>query len=263
MALDLIDGYLAHLRESGCTDGTLTTFQWVLTAAHRDLPCGLDTACTDELRAWLWRDGLRAASRATYYGALAGFFRHHHEDTEELDWNPMADIKRPRVPPGLPRVARDDEVQTVLTRAAEPYRLWGKLAAYTGLRCIEVSRLHREHITEHTTTVHLGKGNKTGRVPTHPVVWDAVKDLPPGPITHLSRQEVSNRFKKACIRLGVPNLSMHRLRGWYATKSYGATKDLRAVQRNMRHANLATTAVYIDTPYDDQIAAAAALPTFG
>jgi len=261
MALDLIDEYIAHLREAGCTTDTIKTYKWILDTAHRDLPCGLDVAHETELRAWLWRDGLKPSSRATYYGALAGFFR-HHTGTGELDWDPMADIPRPKVPPGLPRVGKDHDVRIVLTQAAEPYRTWGKLAAYEGLRCVEIERLHREHITEQTTTIHEGKGSKPRRVPTHPIVWAAVRDLPPGPITDLDREDISNRFKKACVRLGAPGLSMHRLRGWFCTKGYGATKDIRAMQKAMGHANPATTVLYIETPDDDVAAAVNGLPTF-
>lgn len=261
MALDLIETYLAALRESGCTDDTIKTYKWILNKAHRGLEFGLDEACEAELRAWLWRDGLRPSSRATYYGALTGFFR-HFAGTGEFDFDPMAAIPRPKVPPGLPRVAKDAEVQIVLTQAAEPYRTWGKLAAYEGLRCVEVERLDREHITAQTTTVHEGKGSKPRRIPTHPIVWEAVRDLPSGPITDLDREGISNRFKKACVRMGVPGLSMHRLRGWFCTKGYGATKDLRAMQKAMGHANPATTVLYIDTPDDDVAAAVNGLPTF-
>jgi len=262
MALDLIETYLAHLRESGCTDDTIKTYGWILGKAHQALPCGLDVACDEELRTWLWRDGLKQSSRATYYGALNGFFGYHC-DSGELDWNPMADIRRPKVPRGVPRVGKDAEVQLVLTQAAEPYRLWAKLAAYEGLRCVEIERLDREHITETTTMVHLGKGNKIRRLPTHRVVWCAVKDLPPGPITDFDREDISNRFKKACVRLGVPGLSMHRIRGWYCTTGYRASKDLRAMQKAMGHANPATTVGYIDIPDDDVAAALSGLPTFG
>lgn len=261
MALDLIEAYLAHLREAGCTDDTTKTYGWILNTAHRGLPSGLDIANEPELRAWLWRDGLRPSSRATYYGALTGFFR-HHTASGELDFDPMAAIPRPKVPQGLPRVAKDAEVQIVLTQAADPYRMWGKLAAYCGLRCVEIERLDREHIGQAATKVHRGKGDKVRIVPTHPIVWEEVRDLPPGPITDLDREGISNRFKKACVRMGVPGLSMHRLRGWFCTKGYGATKDLRAMQKAMGHANPATTVLYIDTPDDDVAAAVNGLPTF-
>lgn len=261
MALDLIETYLAHLRESGSTADTIGTYGWILNKAHQGLEFGLDEACEEELRAWLWREGLKPSSRATYHGALAGFFR-HHTSTGEFDFDPMAEIPRPKVPPGLPRVAKDDEVRIVLTQAAEPYLTWAKLAAYEGTRCVEIERLHREHITEQTTTIHEGKGGKPRRVPTHPIVWAAVRDLPPGPITDLDREDISNRFKKACVRLGLRSVSMHRLRGWFCTKGYGATKDLRAMQKAMGHANPSTTILYIETPDDDVAAAVNGLPTF-
>lgn len=259
---DLIEMYLADMRERGKTRKSIKSYRWTLTKADSTLPYGLDAANTEELKAWLWRDGLADATRATYYGAIAGFFRWAFEH-ERLDFDPTIKIPRPAVPPGLPRVARDWEVQRTLTEAPEPYLLWAKLACYGGMRCIEISRVHKEHFGPKVTAIHLGKGNKARKVPTHPIVWAAVYGLPSGPVTEFDAEDISNRFKKWCQRSDMPGLSMHRLRGWYGTMSYRVKKNIRAVQRNMGHANPATTAGYIDVADDEQEEAVTGLPTFG
>lgn len=264
MATELIERYLSHLRKRGCTPRTIEHFGRTLHALDRELPFGLDAACEEELEDWLWRDGLKPTSRATYYGAMNGFYVWATDHAEELDYNPAKRIERPKVPQGIPRVATDEQVRIVTTEAAEPYRLWGTAAAYEGLRCIEVYRLHREHVTEAKTTVYDGKGGKARAVPTHPLFWAMVEPLPPGPITGVDdERELSRLFLVYCRdRLRIRGLSMHRLRGWWATKTYRVTKDIHAVQQGMGHASPSTTAGYIQPSETALQAGVEGLPTF-
>ncbi len=261
-AEDLIETYLSHLRERSCTKRTIQTYEYHLAQSDRGMPYGLDCATEEEIRAWLWREGYGEASRALMHAAHVGFFRwavkHGH-----LDFDPTTEIPRPKVPEGLPRVAPDDQARLILTEAKQPYRLWAQLAAYAGLRCIEIWRLEREHVSEQSIRVH-GKGNKYRSLPTHPLIWAAVKGLPPGPLTDMpDEQAVSNRFGRYCEEHYHFRLTLHRLRGWFATAGYRATRDVRAVQRSMGHVNLANTMRYIEWAEDDRQAVVNGLPTFG
>jgi integrase/recombinase XerC len=240
-SMDLIESYLTHLRKETRTPNTIKAYRRTLTVLDRELPCGLDVATGEELESWLWRDGTHP--RETYYSELASFYRWAY-DTELIDYDPSAVITRPKGPSRrLPKPASDAQVGDVLARAAEPYRLWVVLAVYAGLRCIEVSRLLREDITERTITVRQGKGDKPRVVGTHPVVWDAVRDLPPGPITDRTAQQISIGVFTHMRRLGHP-LSMHRFRHWFGTSIQRLYKDLRVTQEAMGHADPRTTAGY-------------------
>lgn len=265
-AEDLISLYQAHLRERECTDATIRTFTRTLTVIDRELPLGLDLANEEELRAWLWRDGLKASSRNSYYSAIHGFFAWAVDHAGILDFDPTRRITRPKVPPRIPRVAADDHVARVLTQAAHPYRLWATIAAYEGARCIEIHRMRREHITPQRTMIPCGKGNKPRAVPTHPIVWAAVGPLPPGPIvtTHDHENLMSRDFINHCERrLGLRGVSLHRLRGWWATHMYRQTRDLLSVQQGMGHANPKETAGYIDIEDTELATLVRGLPTFG
>lgn len=263
-ATDLIDQYTIYLRQTGSTERTVTTFTRTLKVLDRELPEGLDRATETELLNWLWRDGLKLSSRANYYSAMNGFFRWATKHSNRLDWDPTVRIERPKVPRGLPRVATDQQVRIIITEAAEPYRLWGTLASYAGLRCIEVHRAEREHITQEWVTVHEGKGGVARKVATHPFVWAAVRDLPAGPLAHISERRISADFLLYCQkRLYQRGLSMHRLRGWFATQAYRATRDLLALQKSLGHANPATTAGYVAVETTQLRAIADGLPTFG
>lgn len=263
---DLIRLYQAYLRERDCTDATIRTFTRTLNVMDNELPCGLDIATEQEIRAWIWREGLKQSSRNSYYSAVTGFFRWAVDHAELITFDPTRRIARPKVPPRLPRVAPDAHVARVLTEAGDPFRLWATIAAYEGARCIEIFRMHREHITDRHTTIPRGKGDKPRVVPTHPIVWAAVEPMPVGPLvrTHGHENLMSRDFINHCQRhLGLRGMSLHRLRGWWATKCYKQTKDILAVQKGMGHANPKETAGYIDVEDTDLQALVEGLPTFG
>jgi integrase/recombinase XerC len=163
----------------------------------------------------------------------------------------------------------DEHLQVVLTRARDPYRTWALLAAYAGLRAIEISRLDREHVTEYTVTVVSGKGDQPGIVPTHPRVWAAVRDLPPGPVARsrlgrrLSERTISARFGVHCRDvLGLPHgVSLHPMRHWAGTELQRGNGDVRVTQEFLRHASLSSTMIYTAVSDRHLRAAVMALPT--
>jgi integrase/recombinase XerC len=260
-AANLIDLYMDELRERGRTDATVVEYRKNLTRADRELPLGLADANAVELRAWIHREGLSKASSRTYDAALRGFFG-WREQAGLLEWNPMTQLKPPKVPEGLPRVAKDHQVRWAILETPDPLKLWAILAAYAGLRCIEISRLDRDDIGEHATTVRRGKGDKPRIVPTHPLVWACAHQLAPGPITELTAKQISLRFLQYSQRSGLRGLSMHRLRGWFCTNGYRASNDLLAMKRSMGHKRVDTTARYIDLTAGQVRAVVDGLPTF-
>jgi integrase/recombinase XerC len=141
------------------------------------------------------------------------------------------------------------------------------LAAYAGLRCCEIAQLDRSDITEQAVTIRRGKGGRPGVVPTHPAVWAAVRDLPLGPLAWddhggvASSQWVSIRTAVYYRRQLGLHFGLHRLRHWYGTSAYRATRDIRVVQELMRHATPATTAGYTLVDDEERAAAVRALPT--
>lgn len=258
-ASDLIDGYLAHLRQASSSNRTMTDRRRILTVADNQLPYGLDAACEDELVAWLWRDGLKLSTRETYYGALNGFFTWAYR-RGVLDINPCEEISRPKPGYRLPKPVPNELLRRILTEAAEPYRLWMTLAAYAGARCLEIARLRRDDITAERLTLH-GKGDKERVVGTHPVVWEAVEHLPPGPVTEHDERYVSIRaavyFRRS---MNMPGVSLHKGRHWFGTEATRHYKNLRVVQQAMGHADPRTTAGYALVVAEDVTAAVAMLP---
>jgi len=246
---DLIDAYVAHLQLRRRSPRTVETYAGILRHAHRDLPHGLVTATTGEISMWLAT--CRAPrTQSLYTVAIRNFFA-WATSSGELDWDPTTTIPRPHVGRALPRVPHDDDVRVILTRISEPYRLWSRVAALAGARCIEIARLDRRDITPERIRL-WGQGNKERLVPTHPALWRTVAGLPPGRITDCDERSISRRTWHAYRReLGIET-SIHKLRAWFATTALRATGNLAAVQDLLGHANPATTRRYA-VPSEDQM----------
>jgi site-specific recombinase XerD len=250
---------LDHLRLSGASAYTLESWGHAVQRCHDQLPHGLDAAEPAELLRWLANPRWAKKTRASYRSALRSFYRWACDpDDPWLATDPAAGLPRIRVSRGVPRCPTDAQVGVILCQAVEPYRLWATLAAMGGLRCIEVARLTRQDIAEAVIYI-AGKGDKARAVPTHPDVWAAVADQPPGHLvprqladTRLAPDEADKRVARRVSRsagrhfrqvLAVP-VPMHHLRHWHLTRALEACKDPRVVQELAGHASLETTMVY-------------------
>lgn len=261
---DIIDAYLAHLRAIRA-EATVDTYGDILHRLDRVLPWGLASAHTEELGEAINTPSRSPASRKLMRAAAAEFYRWAIAEGE-LDWDPTLYLPTIQVRRGVPRPISHDQLADILTRARVPFRIWFLLAAGCGLRCVEIAGLDREHVDPERTWVH-GKGGRQRLVPTHPAVWRAVKDLPPGPIARTpngraraDRREVMDRGNHHLQRtLGHHGVTMHRLRHTFATAVYRSHGEFVA-QQLLGHASPSTTAVYAQVASEAMIAAVTALP---
>jgi integrase/recombinase XerC len=262
---DLIEPHLRHLRAAGFSANTIDDRGSVLRRVDRDLAMGLIEATVPELDDWLAQFNTNQ-TKATYYGHIVGFFTWACAgDDPWLDWNPTTALKRPKVPPTVPRPVTDDALGQVLAKSAEPYRTWALLAATAGLRACEISGLDRSAIAEDWIYVK-GKGGKNAALPTHELVWEAVRNLPAGPVAvgrtgvRLSPTRVSVMFGKHMRSIGLVGVSLHPLRHWLGTRSLQQCGNLRTVQELLRHSSPATTAIYTQVTNEQRRSAVQALP---
>jgi integrase/recombinase XerC len=283
---DLIEDYETYMIQECRTEASVASALELLYRIDHDLrPRGLAESARDEIVAWLAqrhpcqlaraREGKQTKAwsrktKATYHAHLTSFYsRATDEDDPWITSNPMRGIRRPRIWPGVPQPTPDDIVRLCVTTAAWPYRLHCILAAYAGLRPIEIAYLDREDITERWIMIRHGKGDKPAIIPTEPPVWRAVKDLPPGPITRklcgrpADRQWVSkgtSQYLQETLHC-PPHTSLRYLRHWHGTwlrRHY----DLRTVQERMRHESLQTTQIYTAVTEAELLASTGALPDF-
>lgn len=256
-----IDAYLAHLQRQRLSERTIETYRRVLYRAHDEIPGGLvgahDIADRPLIETWLACPTWSAATQNLYTIALQRFYRWLHQ-RGYLQLDPAAEIERPKRPRRVPRPASRSQVGRILTYAREPVRLWSLIAAHSGARAVEISRLHRDHITQDSVRL-WGKGDAERMVPSHAAVWEAVRGLPPGPITDLDPQIISIRCHREYRRIGVLT-SIHKLRTYFATELRRAGVDLRVIQELLGHRSLATTEAYLGVNVTELTDAVARLP---
>ena len=265
--MDLIDAHVAHLRAGGYAERTITDRRDLLSRMDDQLPEGLCESTTDELADWLSEPGWSQWTRATYHRHVRGFFRWACGGTDPwLDWDPSADLARPRDPNRVPHPVTEEELNAALSRSDRRWRLVIVLAAYAGLRAGEISRLRREDVTEAQIRIVKGKGGRDAVLPTHPAIWALVARMPAGLLVRgrdgraLTGNGLSVSARHHFDSIGMPEVHLHRFRHRYATALLLAGSDIRTVQDLMRHSSLATTAGYIAVTDEQLVRAVSALP---
>jgi hypothetical protein len=129
------------------------------------------------------------------------------------------------------------------------------LAALAGLRVHEIAKVRGEDVDIASRSLRVtGKGGRTDAVPLHHLLVAASLTMPrrgwwfpansrrPG--EHLHGKSVSDIIGNAMRRAGIPG-TPHSLRHWYGTNLVASGADLRTAQTLLRHANLQTTAIYV------------------
>lgn len=242
----------------------------VLRRLHEDLPCGWVLACREQLIAWL--DGPQEpdrrwspATKRVYTAHVVAGYAWLEEQGYLPDGNPAVRLPRPRLPRKPIRIADDDQLAIALT-APEPLLTAVLLANYQGLRRCECAGTWREHITEHTTLIVAAKGGEVQTVPTHPAVWQHVRDKPPGPlITDLDGSQMSPERLGAVagrwfVRNGLRNFGLHHFRRRFGTIIQRAHRNLRVTQECLRHKRITTTERYTEVTDQERGDAVRSIP---
>lgn len=266
---DLIGAHEAHMRAQGLSERTITARVELLWRLHHHLPYGLAYAATPELEAFLAQAGLTDRerrwsrwTRATYAMHIRGFYR--WAAGKVLDGDPTADMARPRGPKCLPNPVTDDELAAALARSGEPWHTAILLAAYAGLRAHEIARLTRADITEDAIRVR-GKGDNPEIIDTHPYLWAALRDRPPGPVVTHDGHPVTAKWISAHARhhfdaIGLPAVHMHRFRHWFGTTLLDCGASTRTAQKALRHASVMSTEIYTEVRSGQRRLAIRSLP---
>ncbi|ROS57192.1 tyrosine-type recombinase/integrase [Frigoribacterium sp. PhB118] len=199
-------------------------------------------------RAWskTTRHSIRASLRVFYGWAHA---------TGRMMTNPAHLLPTFSPPLGQPRPAPASALAAGRATGDPRVRLMVELAATVGMRCGEVAHAHtsdlRETLDGWSLLIH-GKGSKLRTVPLNPGLAVTLRALPrgylfPGQVDgHLSASYVSKLVSAA-----LPDgWTAHTLRHRFASASYSADRDIRAVQLLLGHASVATTQVYTAVPDD-------------
>lgn len=272
----IIDAFLDALwLEQGVSDHTLAAYRRDLTAWAAYL-VGLDETLvepgTASLSAWLderREEGYRLRSNARLLSSLRRFYRWALE-TGRIERDPLAEVKLPRVQPGLPETLDEAEVERLIaapditTDLGLRDRTMLEVLYGTGLRVSELVGLTTDAVNLRQGVVRVrGKGDKDRLVPmgeeavhwvsrylhtvrralmadaSRPTLFPGRGDRP------LTRQAFWYRIKHHARVAGIDRpLSPHTLRHAFATHLLNHGANLRVVQLLLGHSDLSTTQIY-------------------
>ena len=225
----------------------------------------------------LTQEGEAATTVRRKLAAARSFSRFLHIDNQ-LEDNPFARLRGPRLAKRLPRIFSITEVEKFLAQPLVDLKE-GKIKEYpalrdaaifefiysTGCRISETIQVKWGKIDfARGTTIVMGKGSKERLViigrsamqalrrlndTLHLVRSDCVQDDSPVFLNDnygkIEIKFVEARMKRYLRETGLPlDLSPHKLRHSFATHMLDGGADLRSVQEMLGHASLATTQIY-------------------
>ncbi len=187
--------------------------------------------------------------------------------------NPATGIPAPKAARRLPKTLNVDEINQLLTvRTGETALDKNKLSVRDnammelmyacGLRLSELSGLNMPDIDWQQQVIQVtGKGQKQRRLPFGGKAKDALNGwikqraivvneneaalFVSNRGSRLSNSSIQKRLKKMALTQGLEtNVYPHMLRHSFASHILESSKDLRAVQELLGHANLSTTQIY-------------------
>lgn len=194
-------------------------------------------------------------------------------DAERRVDNPARALVRPRhVQQRHPSPIKDADLERALAAADQPIHAWLGLAAFCGLRCVEIASLAREDIRDSPNGSYLriiGKGGKERDVTLPDELRTELEssgfnstghlfnrmDGKPGPPTAM---RVSERINDFLHSLGI-KATAHKMRHRFGTKLYAQTNDPFFVADQMGHASTDTTRLYVQVVDNRARAAAQAI----
>lgn len=263
---DLI-AWQASMRAEGLAQRTVADRPTVIARAAAAMGCDVLAMTEDSIVEWI-ASCATPGTRATYFGALRAWHAWLLRTDRRTD-DPTARLRTPRVPRRLPRPVATAHLEALLaSRMHKRTRVMIHLAAFQALRVHEVAKVRGEDVDVMGGTLRvIGKGGVEAHLPLHPTVRADARRMPrqgwwfpalegDGPIR---RDSVSSIISEAMGRVGVPGTA-HQLRHWYATTLLEEGVDVRVVQELMRHASLATTAIYTRVSDRQRVDAVARLP---
>jgi integrase/recombinase XerC len=248
----------------GLRPATITTRRRILWSLERWLDHPIETVTADEIDRWLDSLKLSTRSRHTYLGAVASFFEFATRHGQ-VKRDPTTHMQRPRLPRLVPRPAPAVDVEYAISQAEPMMAAWLCLAAYQGLRCMEIAFLRREDVLEtHEPPLLIvadGKGGHQAVLTLNDRVELALRDygMPRSGYLFKTRDghpyspATVSRYAGKFLRDVSVDATMHQLRHLFVSTVWARSKDMRVTQEAARHADPKTTAGYAAYDKDETV----------
>lgn len=259
------------MQAEGMSPATIKMSVWAVQAASRATGEPITGFTADALR--YWQAGFANANTRSTYDARLRAWHAFALAEGYIEHDPMATMRRPRRPKGIPHPVPQLGLFQVLNSDLEPRtRVMVKLGAYAGARVGEMSRVCGEHVDAGAGSLRiLGKGGRLRVVPLHPQLQAEAEWLPTagpwfpsrgGRTPALTPHTISIRIGAAMAAVHVPG-GAHSLRHFFATQLLENGATLREVQELLGHSSVSSTEVYTAVSPSRLRAAVLRLPTLG
>jgi len=163
----------------------------------------------------------------------------------------------------LPRYHTKDELTRLIQAIANRTDSWAKNAerdiliirvlAYTGIRRSELLSLKCQDITQGFLFVRQGKGRKDRVIPLIKSLQNDIanyisrhKLVPADRLFPIGPNRLARMVREAAARAGLSDITPHQLRHYFATSLAEKGAELRKIQELLGHADISTTAIYLD-----------------
>ena len=248
-----LEAWELYMRGAGRANRTVRDGIATMQRLERHAGRTCDQLDTVDVSRFLANPDLGASSRASYFGSIRAFYKWW---AAQGGCDITAWLPRPRAPKPSPRPVSGPGLRALLDqRMHHRTRVMILLAALAGLRVHEIAKVRGEDIDVDGRTLRVtGKGGRTDTIPLHTLLVAAALTMPARgwwfpsnarrPGEHLHSKSVSDIIGMAMKRAEIPG-TPHSLRHWYGTNLVATGADLRTAQTLLRHANLQTTAIYV------------------
>jgi integrase/recombinase XerC len=256
-----IGDYLTSLGSARLSPGTIKLRSYHLRRFGSSIGLPPWAITTESIEAFIdaqeWSSNTARSAGVT----LSSFFRwlHRrglidHDITEDLS------VARPEHLEPRGRVATESDIAAGMERADPRTQLMLEIGAFGGLRACEIAVVHSDDVVTTDKGPQLlvhGKGRKQRLVPIPRTLARSIVAahgyLFVGNVDgHLSAHYVGKLISRAL----PPGVTGHWLRHRFANVVIRGSRDIRALQRLLGHASLATTEVYLALLDDDVFDAA-------
>jgi integrase/recombinase XerD len=262
---ELLDEWQLFGLAGGWSVNTIKCRRDALTKLARDSGTPLHKVTALQLATWLGRYST-PWTRQTYFSHARSFFGWLQRSGHRAD-DPTTSIPRPRQPRGAPRPVSTKQLEEALDGAGWHPFAFITLGAYAGLRVSEVSAVKGEDLDLAAMTLRVvGKGQYAAVVPLHPRIAALAKHYPKGywfpsrtVAGHVSGEWVSTCIRRAFLNAGH-QMTAHQLRHWFGSELLRGGANLRTTQECMRHASIASTALYTQVLDSERTTAVLGLP---
>lgn len=181
---------------------------------------------------------------------------------------PLKVQKKPRITVTAPQVRRFFQTLDECTQSPQ-VRVMIRVMVGLGLREGEVLGMRWEWFDpeRRTYTVGKAKGKEARVLPIPDWLWESIQGLDRASEWVFPAQDGSPRrsqfckkaLKRTAEKLGLPNLTQHRLRATFATLHAEAGTPVTEIQGMMGHKSITTTMIYVEQALENKRAAQTAL----